>query len=103
MNAMLSGKYRSARRSIRILSARIELLEHRVEHLEETVQSHVLPLPLTRERLHSLVGTSLTVQVFDQKIQGTLLSVQPDFLELMDQEGRRVIIPAERITAIDLE
>lgn len=100
MNAMLSGKYRSARRNIRILSAKIELLEQRVEHLEETVQSRIFPLPLTRERLHSLVGTPLTVQVFDQQIRGILLSVQPDFLELMDQEGRRVIIPAERITAI---
>lgn len=104
MNAILSGINRSARQRFRILNARVELLEQRVEHLEETVQSTVPPLPLAREQLDSLIGTSLTVHVCSgQQIQGILLSVQPDFLELMDQEGRRVMIPTDRMTAIDLK
>lgn len=102
MNAMLPGMNHSLRRSIRILSARIELLEQRVEHLEKRIQSTILPLPISETQLHGLIGSTLTVHVFGQQIQGILLSVHPDFLELMDQEGRRIIIPADRMTAIDV-
>lgn len=102
MSSMLSGTLLSARKNIRILSAKIELLEHRVDHLESVVQETSFPAPLTLERLESLVGTVLNIHICGQTVQGTLLSVQLDYLELKDSEGRQVLVPFHKIKAIDL-
>ncbi|MEF2965586.1 hypothetical protein V3851_07050 [Paenibacillus sp. M1] len=87
------------RRRIRTLEARLELLAIRVDQLEAILEAE-FPDPLSKDKLSEAVGNFMTVTIGEAVIQGTLVSVESDFLELKDIRGHPVIIPFQRISSI---
>ncbi|WP_068786471.1 hypothetical protein [Paenibacillus phocaensis] len=90
------------RRRIRLLQAELELLTSRVEHLEEALDAASFPDSATRQRIAASIGRRITVETSGSALYGTLMAVQSDALELMDESGRQVIVPTSRITAVTL-
>lgn len=90
------------RRRIRRLQAQLELLTGRVERLEESIAAASFPDPDTQQKLSQSVGQNISIETSNSALRGILLSVQSDSLDLSDELGQRVIVPAARITAIRL-
>ncbi|GIP53104.1 MULTISPECIES: hypothetical protein [Paenibacillus] len=88
------------RTRIRTLQARIELLENRIDHLESSIEASKFPDAETYEKLAKSEGRFLTVIAGESLIQGTLVSIQTESLELIDDSGQVVMIPFPRITAV---
>ncbi|MGG6314457.1 hypothetical protein [Paenibacillus macerans] len=88
------------RRRIRMLQAKQELLANRLEELEHTVAAASFPDAGTRQRLSMSIGQSITLETAETTLRGTLVSIQHDSLDLIDEMGQHVLVPAARITAI---
>ncbi|MBW4840731.1 MAG: hypothetical protein KZY74_15170 [Paenibacillaceae bacterium] len=90
------------RRRIRVLQAELELLVSRVEHLEQALEAASFPDSDTHNRIAGSIGLSITIETSGSDIYGTLVTVHPDALELIDESGRQVIVPTAKITALKL-
>lgn len=88
------------RRRIRMLQAKLELLDSRVEQLEQTVVAATFPDAGTLQRLSASIGKSIIIETTESALMGILVSVQNDSMDLIDELGRHVIIPVAKITAI---
>jgi hypothetical protein len=88
------------RRRIRLLQAELELLASRVEHLEQALEAASFPDSDTRQQIESSIGLRITIETAGSDINGTLVAVRPDALELIDESGRQVIAPTAKITAM---
>ncbi|MCT2194103.1 hypothetical protein M3G15_02930 [Paenibacillus sp. p3-SID1389] len=90
------------RRRIRLLQAELELLASRVEHLEHALDAASFPDSATRQQMKASIGLSITIETTGSVIQGTLVTVHNDALEMIDESGRQVIVPVAKITSIKL-
>lgn len=88
------------RKRIRLLQARLELLTSRIEQLEHAFAAASFPDAGTVERMTATAGQCITVETQHHSLQGVLVNMQQDSLELMDGQGRHVIVPAARILLI---
>lgn len=88
------------RRRIRLLQAELELLSSRVEHLEQALHAASFPDSDTRQRIGASIGRRITVEAAESIIRGTLVAMQTDALEMIDESGRQVIVPTAKITAL---
>ncbi|MCH1641012.1 hypothetical protein MJ257_12930 [Paenibacillus timonensis] len=88
------------RRRIRLLQAELELLASRVEHLEQALEAAAFPDSETRQRIKASIGLSIRIETTGSVLYGTLVAVHTDALELIDESGRPVIVPAAKITAM---
>lgn len=90
------------RRRIRLLQAELELLASRVEHLEQALEAASFPDSATQQQMKASIGLSITIETTGSVIQGTLVTVHNDALEMIDESGRQVIVPVAKITSIKL-
>lgn len=88
------------RKRIQILEASLSLLSVRIDHLEQALAFATFPNQDTRSRLNHVIGQYLTIHLHDFVMQGTLLAVADDSLEIEDDRQQRILIPTAKIISI---
>ncbi|WP_018750443.1 hypothetical protein [Paenibacillus sanguinis] len=88
------------RRRIRLLQAKLELLTSRIEQLEQAFAAASFPDAGTVERMTAIAGQCVTVETREHSLHGILVNLHRDSLELMDEQGQHVVVPAARILLI---
>ncbi|MNZ51573.1 hypothetical protein D3C78_693900 [compost metagenome] len=90
-----------SQRRIRFLQASLELLTARVVDLEEAICSATFPDKETRQKLSEKIGQHVKISSEYFIVEGKLRLVNHDSLEIHDQTGQLVIVPAGFISKIE--
>lgn len=88
------------RREVRHLKESVRILTERVDDLERELASGIFPNPALQEALQDKVGQTVTVSTPSATVQGTLLTVTSDSLEIRETTGDLVLIPYSSITVL---
>ncbi|WMT39510.1 hypothetical protein RE628_19080 [Paenibacillus sp. D2_2] len=91
------------RKRVQILEASLSLLSVRIDHLEQALAFATFPNQDTRNRLNDVIGQYLTIRLHDFTVQGTLIAVADDSLEIEDDQQQRIIVPTAKIISMMYE
>jgi len=88
------------RKRIQILEASLSLLSVRIDHLEQALAFATFPNQDTRHRLNDVIGQFLVIRLHDSMVQGTLIAVADDSLEIEDDLQQCILVPTAKIISI---
>ncbi|GIP21177.1 DUF2642 domain-containing protein [Paenibacillus sp. J22TS3] len=88
------------RREVRHLKESVLILTERLNELENDLESEIFPNPTLQAALQDKVGQTVTVNTASATVEGTLLTVTSDSLEIRESTGDLVLIPYSRITVL---
>ncbi|WP_435922643.1 hypothetical protein [Paenibacillus sp. DYY-L-2] len=88
------------KRKVNELALTVEKLNSRFDEMDRDLISGIFENPLLRQFLEAKVGQKLTVSTASSTVEGVIVSVADDAVEIREPTGHLVIAPYSRITVL---
>ncbi|MBP2001347.1 hypothetical protein J2Z69_002390 [Paenibacillus shirakamiensis] len=92
--------YGQLRHKVRHLIEEVKELTARLNDLEDRLSSGVFPNPAIVAYLQDKIGQSIHISTASASLEGILVTVATDALEIRESTGDLVLIPFSRITVL---